>query len=109
MNWSTSFEYSAKEDKAHSIGVKLVTVLRYKNKEVMRLTGQMGRESLINLRNEYNEKNYEPKMGKVCIADLPPHERAGAIKRMSEGVQEFFTELVMNPEENANARRKYKQ
>ncbi len=109
MNWSTSNAASAKENTSDSVDVRLLTVLRYKNKEVMRKTGIMGRDSLVKLRDEYNAKNYEPKMGRVCIADLPPHERPAAIKKMSDGIQEGFPNMILDPLSNAEAKRRFKQ
>lgn len=108
MNWSICHSDTASEDKADNGVVKLTTILRYQNNEVMRKQGQMGRASLTALCAQYNASGYVPKgLGIVCVADLPPKDREGHIHKMAMGIEEGLP-LIMSPEENMAARRKYK-
>lgn len=107
QDWEIVHQDGEKTDKADCGGVKLTTILSYKGQEMMRKSGMMGRQSLHNLCVQYNLTLYVPKVSPTCIADLPVNERLEAIRKLPN-YTEGFPNLIMNPEENSKALRKYK-
>jgi len=107
MNWTIETITKEGIDKAGYGKVVSTTVLFYRGQEMMRKEGPNGRQILHDLAEQYNASGKTVKLGPTCMADLEPKDREAAIKKLANNAQEALP-LILSPDENMKAKRKWK-